>query len=87
MLQPDRSTTKTRLVFDVSAKFNGMSLNVIVLQGPKLRNDLCAVLLWMWHDPGFNVRHERNVPADQAETRRLTVSSLFMATFRDRPRT
>ena len=45
VLRPDKSTTKTRIVFDASAKFKGVSLNDIVFQGPKLQNDLFAVLL------------------------------------------
>ena len=36
VLRPDKSTTKTLIVFDASAKFNDVSLNDIVLQGPKL---------------------------------------------------
>ena len=51
MLRPDKSTTKTRIVFDASAKFNDVSLNEIVLQGPKLQNDLFAVLLWLHCEP------------------------------------
>ena len=45
VLRPDKATTKTRIVFDASAKFNEVSLNDIVLQGPKLQNDLFAALL------------------------------------------
>jgi len=37
VLRPDKSTTKTRIVFDASAKFNDVSLNGIVLQEPKLQ--------------------------------------------------
>ena len=48
VLRPDKSTTKTHIVFDVSAKFNDVSLNDIVLQGPKLQSDLFAVLLQLW---------------------------------------
>ena len=40
VLRPDKPTTKTRIVFDASAKFSD-----IVLQGPKLQRDLFAVLL------------------------------------------
>ena len=45
VLRPDKTTTKTRLVFDASAKFQGKSLNDVIHQGPKLINDLPAVLL------------------------------------------
>ena len=51
VLRPDKATTKTRIVFDASAKFNEVSLNDIVLQGPKLQNDLFAVLLRLRHEP------------------------------------
>ena len=45
VLRPDKSTTKTRIVFDASAKYEDVSLNDVLLQGPKLQNDLFAVLL------------------------------------------
>ena len=51
VLRPDKATTKTRIVFDASAKFNEVSLNDIVLQGPKLQNDLFAVLLRLRREP------------------------------------
>ena len=51
VLRPDKSTTKTRIVFDASAKFNDLSLNDIVLQEPKLQSDLFAVLLRFRRDP------------------------------------
>ena len=35
VLRPDKSTTKTRILFDASPKFNGMSLNDIVVQTPE----------------------------------------------------
>ena len=41
----DRETTKTRIVFDASAKCNGVSLNDVIYQGPKLQTDLFNVLL------------------------------------------
>ena len=52
VLRLEKSTTKTRIVFDASAKFNCMSLNDIVLHGPKPQNGLfavlfgCGVILW-----------------------------------------
>ena len=40
-----RTTTKTRIVFDASAKCNGISLNDAIHQGPKLQQELFDVLL------------------------------------------
>ena len=45
VVRPDRATTKTRIVFDASAKFEGISLNDVTYQGPKLQRDLNDVLL------------------------------------------
>ena len=45
VLRPDKDTTKTRIVFDASAKYDGQSLNDIIHQGPKLQKDLFDVLL------------------------------------------
>lgn len=36
VLRPDKETTKTRIVFDASAKYDGRSLNDVIYQGPKL---------------------------------------------------
>ena len=52
MLRPEKSTTKTPIVFDASAKFNDVSLNDIVLQGFKLQSDVFAVLRRFRRDPG-----------------------------------
>ena len=41
----DRGTTKTRIVFDASAKFGGIFLNDVIHQGPKVQRDLNDVLL------------------------------------------
>ena len=46
VLRPDKSTTKTRIVFDASAKYEDVSLNDVLLQ-----NDLFAVLLRFRRDP------------------------------------
>ena len=43
--RPDRATTKTRIVFDASAKHRGVSLNEMILPGPKLLSNLFDVLM------------------------------------------
>ena len=45
VIRPDKATTKTRIVFDASAKYEGISLNDKIHQGPKLQNELFNVLL------------------------------------------
>ena len=45
VIKPDKETTKTRIVFDASAKHKGISLNDVIHQGPKLQRDLFDVLL------------------------------------------
>ena len=45
VITPDKETTKTRIVFNASAKCNGVSLNDVINQGPKLQQDLFDVLL------------------------------------------
>ena len=45
MLRPDKETTKTRIVFKAAAKFEEMSLNDQIYQGPKLQRELFDVLL------------------------------------------
>lgn len=46
VLKPDRTTTKLRVVFDASVLgTNGLSLNQTLLTGPKLQQDLTAILL------------------------------------------
>ena len=45
VVRMDRVTTKTRVVFDASAKCKGVSLNDMIHQEPKLQNELCDVLL------------------------------------------
>ena len=61
VLRPDKTNTKTHIVFEsttkphivfhASTKFKGVSLNYIVLQGPKLQNDLFAVVLRLRREP------------------------------------
>ena len=36
----DKDTTKTRMVFDASAKKDGISVNDLIHAGPKLRKDV-----------------------------------------------
>ena len=45
VIRKDRSTTKVHIVFDASARYNGFALNDVILQGPKLQNNLFDVLL------------------------------------------
>ena len=45
IVRPDRTTTKTRIVFDASGRYQGVSLNDVICQGPKLQRDLFHVLL------------------------------------------
>ena len=45
VINPEKETTKTRIVFDASAAQNGTSLNDLIYQGPKLQRDLVKVLL------------------------------------------
>ncbi len=45
VVRPDKDTTKTRIVFDASAKYSNVSLNDAIHQGPKLQRDLVEVLL------------------------------------------
>ena len=51
VLRPDKSTTKTRIVFDPSAKYEEVSLNDVLLQGPKLQNEMFSVLHRFRRDP------------------------------------
>ena len=49
--QPDKDTTKTRIVFDASAKYEGKSLNDAIYQGSKLQRNLFDVLLRFRRQP------------------------------------
>ena len=64
---------KVRRVANAASKFRGESLNLNLLTGPDLLNNLVGVLL---RTPGCCfVRHRRNVYADCRETRRPVCSS------------
>ena len=45
VVRTDKDTTKTRIVFDASAKKDGTSVNDLIHTGPKLQNDLFHVLI------------------------------------------
>lgn len=51
VFKPESTTTKTRIVFDASAKTtNGLSLNDSLMTGPTLQQDLMSILLrWRMH--------------------------------------
>ena len=51
VLRPDKSTTKTRIVFDASAKYEGISLNDVIHQVPKLQNNLVDILTRFRREP------------------------------------
>ncbi|XP_065186610.1 uncharacterized protein LOC135817366 [Sycon ciliatum] len=51
VLRPDKATTKTRMVFDASAKCKGIALNDTMLPGPKLQRQLPNVLTRFRHKP------------------------------------
>ena len=51
VVRPDRTTTKTHIVFDASAKFKGVSLNDAIYQGPKLQRESTDVLLRFRKNP------------------------------------
>ena len=47
----DKTTTKVRIVFDCSAKTDGVSLNDVICAGPKLQKDLFDVLIRFRRNP------------------------------------
>ena len=51
VLRPEKATTKTRIVFDASAKYEGLSLNDFIHCGPELQNELTDVLLRFRKEP------------------------------------
>ena len=46
IVRTDKDTTKTRIVFDASAKKDGISVNGLIHAGPRIQNNLFDVLIW-----------------------------------------
>ena len=51
VIRMDKTTTKVRIVFDCSAKMDGLSLNDAICAGPKLQKDLFDVLIRFRRNP------------------------------------
>ena len=51
IVRMDKPSTKVRIVFDCSAKCDGVSLNDVIHPGPKLQNDLFNVLIRFRRNP------------------------------------
>ncbi|PFX19092.1 hypothetical protein AWC38_SpisGene16530 [Stylophora pistillata] len=51
VIRMDKATTKIRIVFDCSAKTDGVSLNDAICAGPKLQKDLFDVLIRFRRNP------------------------------------
>ena len=51
VIRMDKTTTKVRIVFDCSAKTDGVSLNYAICAGPKLQKDLFDVLIRFRRNP------------------------------------
>ena len=47
----DKASTKVRIVFDCSAKKDGVSLNDVIYAGPKLQQELFDVLIHLCRNP------------------------------------
>lgn len=45
VIRPDRATTKVRIIFDVSAKFQEKGLNTEALSGSKRQNNIFDILV------------------------------------------
>ena len=52
IVKMSKSTTKVRIVFDCSARCNGISLNDIIHAGPRLHRELFDVLIRFRRNPG-----------------------------------
>ena len=46
IVRTDKDTTKTRIVFDASAKKDEISVNGLIHAGPRIQNNLFDVLIW-----------------------------------------
>ena len=51
VIRMDKTTTKVRIVFDCSAKTDGVSLNDVICAGPKLQKNLFDVLIRFRRNP------------------------------------
>ena len=51
VVREDKETTKVRVVFDAAARYNNVSINDLMLPGPKLQNDLVKILLQFCKEP------------------------------------
>ena len=51
VLRPDRPTTNMRMVFNASARSDGVSLYHEIYQGPKLQKDLFNILVRFRQNP------------------------------------
>ena len=83
-MRPDRTTTKTRIVFFSSARYQGVSLNDVICQGPKLQRDLFHVLLRFRKNPVALACDIAEMYRDIAEMYRVVFgvnSSPFLAQF------
>lgn len=63
VIRMDKTTTKVRIVFDCSAKTDGVSLNDAICAGPKLQKDLFDVLIRFRRNPVALACDKRNVLA------------------------
>ena len=52
IVKMSKSTTKVRIVFDCSARCNGISLNDVIHAGPRLHRELFDVLIRFRRNPG-----------------------------------
>ncbi|XP_062538146.1 uncharacterized protein LOC134206445 [Armigeres subalbatus] len=73
VLKPSSTSTKLRVVFDGKAKSNGLSLNEVLMVGPKIQNDLFSIVLrFRTHVYAFSADIEkmyRQVKIDPNQTR------------------
>ncbi|XP_062533633.1 uncharacterized protein LOC134202631 [Armigeres subalbatus] len=73
VLKPSSTSTKLRVVFDGKAKSNGLSLNEVLMIGPKIQSDLFSIVLrFRKHVYAFSADVEkmyRQVKIDHSQTR------------------